>query len=48
MQTATSKTQDTTTTRTSSWRHELAARYEIQQARLRVAIEDSDDAGEYL
>ncbi|WP_324650090.1 hypothetical protein [Georgenia sp. H159] len=35
-------------TRTRSWRHDLTADYELQQARLRYAIQEAGDGGEYL
>ncbi|HLT82599.1 MAG TPA: hypothetical protein VKZ83_00085 [Phototrophicaceae bacterium] len=38
----------TTTARTRSWRDDLAADYEIQQARLEVVLELDDEAEEYL
>jgi hypothetical protein len=37
-----------TTKRMYSWRDELAARYELQQARLKVVIEDSEEPEEHL
>lgn len=36
------------TTRRKSWRDTLAADYEIQQARLRCLIEDSNDFEDFL
>ncbi len=44
----TSTTPETTTGRTSSWRDVVAAQYELQQARLRVTIEDDGDTEEHL
>lgn len=40
--------QQATASRTHSWRDELAARYEFQQARLSVLIEDSPEPEEFL
>ncbi|PYG01678.1 hypothetical protein SAMN05216184_101137 [Georgenia satyanarayanai] len=44
----TSTTPETTTTRRSPWHDVVAAQHELQQARLRVAIEDDGDIEEYL
>ncbi|PYG00141.1 hypothetical protein SAMN05216184_10480 [Georgenia satyanarayanai] len=44
----TSTTKQTATTRTSSWRDIVAAQYELQQARLRITIEDDGDTEEHL